>query len=83
MAIGRRCDLGCETWPDEPLYAKCLECGEPTTRYRNVHPIDHEEAQSRLLHQQFEMYYERYCAQRGVPADGPLPVLEEADPVVV
>lgn len=73
MAWGRRCELGCESWPDEALYAQCPECGEPTKRFRNLDPIAPDEAQSRLLHIQFEKFYERRCKLLGIPVDGPLP----------
>lgn len=35
-------------------------------------PLDEDEARSLLLHLEFEKFYERYCEQRGIPADGPL-----------
>jgi hypothetical protein len=35
--------------------------------------MDVEEALSIKLHAEFELYYERYCAQRGQSVDGPLP----------
>lgn len=73
MAWGRRCDLGCESWPDEVRYKHCIECGEPTTRFSNLNPIDPEEAKSRFRHSEFEKFYARRCARRGVAADGPLP----------
>lgn len=73
MAWGRRCDIGCETWPDQPIFAKCPECGEKTGRFRNLEPMDVDEAHSIVRHKAFEHYYERRCAQRGVTVDGPLP----------
>jgi hypothetical protein len=73
MAWGRRCDIGCESWPDEVLYKTCPECGQPTERFSNLRPLDSDEALSILLHKQFETYYERRCARLGIPADGPLP----------
>lgn len=72
MALGRRCAIGCETWPDEPLYSKCPTCGESTRRVRGVQPLPKDEAQSLLLHANFETYYERYCMKRGQTVDGPL-----------
>jgi hypothetical protein len=58
MAIGRRCEIGCETWPDVGAYRVCPECGEPTTRYRgeNIRPISEEEALPRL----FEAFYREW-----------------------
>jgi len=73
MAVGRRCDVGCESWPDEAIYSTCPICGEPTTRYSNLQILPADEAESILLHQQFQRYYERHCAAAGVPVDGPLP----------
>lgn len=72
MARGRRCDLGCESWPPLELYAKCLHCGEPTKVYGNLQPLDEDEAKSILLHKEFETYYERYCALNDQPVEGPL-----------
>lgn len=75
MAEGRRCAIGCETWPDEPLYSKCCVCGEDTRKVRgnSVTPLDPDEAESKKLHYEFERYYERRCQRRGIPSDGPLP----------
>lgn len=73
MATGRRCDLGCESWPDEPIYKKCPTCGEPTKRFSNLTVLSPEEARSKLLHTEFETFYERRCAARGVATDGRLP----------
>jgi hypothetical protein len=73
MAWGRRCDLGCASWPDELIYGKCLDCGEPTTRYSNLTPMDADEAKSAFSHAQFEEYYARRCRLRGIPESGPLP----------
>lgn len=71
--LGRRCDMGCETWPDKTLYTKCPKCGEKTTRYRDVYPLPEDEAKAILLDEQFKLYYEKRCAKLGIPADGPLP----------
>lgn len=73
MAWGRRCDLGCESWPDDVLYKRCPECGEPTTRYSNLRPMPRDEARSILLHKEFDKFYEKRCAKLGIAADGPLP----------
>lgn len=78
MALGRRCSIGCETWPDDVLYARCPTCGEDTTRYKNVSPLDPDEARSLLLHAEFERYYEKRCTRRGIPVEGPLPDADEA-----
>lgn len=58
MALGRRCDLGCETWPDDDRYDTCPECREETTRYSNVKAITAEEASAR----EFELFYEAWDA---------------------
>jgi hypothetical protein len=65
--------MGCATWPDKGIYSKCCVCGEEAERVRGVTPMTDDEAQSILLHHEFERYYERYCAERGIPVDGPLP----------
>ena len=83
MAWGRRCSIGCETWPDEPVYDPCPTCGEKTTRYKNLTPLPADEAQSILLHAQFERYYERRCARLGIPVEGPLPERKSASLAVV
>lgn len=71
--VGRRCEMGCETWPDKALYAHCLRCGEPTRRVRGrVTPLSDEEAESILKAVAFERYYERWCAARRQPVEGPL-----------
>lgn len=54
MAWGRRCDLGCESWPDDKRYDKCPSCGRETTRYSNLRPLDKLEA----LFAEFEAFYE-------------------------
>jgi hypothetical protein len=73
MAWGRRCDAGCETWPDEAIYVRCPVCGEETERWSNLEPLDADEARTILLYAQFEIYYARRCERLGIPADGPLP----------
>lgn len=56
MALGRRCDLGCETWPDDDMFDVCPECGQKTTRYKKVSPIDMEDAVPML----FEAFYREW-----------------------
>ena len=69
----RRCDIGCESWPDEPIFGHCAVCGESTTRFSNIDPtVDRDEARSLKLHELFEKYYERRCLKLGIPVDGPL-----------
>lgn len=74
MAWGRRCDLGCESWPDEDVYGVCPVCGEATERFSNLRPLSESDAQSLRLHLQFEEFYEEYCDRLGQPADGGLPM---------
>ena len=73
MALGRRCELGCESWPDTEAFKKCPECGEPTRRMSGLSPLALEEAQSVLRHYQFERAYEEHCRKLGQPVEGPLP----------
>jgi hypothetical protein len=56
--VGRRCSIGCESWPDEPDYHECPSCGEPTTRYRNLFPLSPHDARVKRLHILFEEFYE-------------------------
>lgn len=60
MAWGRRCDMGCESWPDDKKYEKCPVCGQETTRFSNLRPLDNSEA----AHAAFEAYYAKIEAQR-------------------
>jgi hypothetical protein len=55
---GRRCEIGCETWPDNDAYEICPRCGEPTKRYVNLHPMDEAEAYITAAHLDFEDYYQ-------------------------
>lgn len=72
MPWTRRCSMGCESWPDEALYARCPICGEKTRRGPNGNPLSTEDAVRKLSFIEFETYYARYCALRGQPVDGPL-----------
>ena len=58
MPQGRRCDMGCETWPDDFKYRVCPECGQPTARFQgsNIHPLTEEEAAPKL----FEAFYREW-----------------------
>lgn len=71
--------MGCEEWPDQMLYNKCPACGEQTSRFSNGDPIDEDVAKRLLLDTQFEAYYERHCAKRGIPVDGPIPDTPEQE----
>jgi hypothetical protein len=73
MAWGRRCDIGCESWPDEPIYQKCPTCGEPTTRFSNLTPVSAEEGRSAIRAAAFERFYEHHCREKGQPIEGDLP----------
>jgi hypothetical protein len=69
----RRCPIGCESWPNEPIFNVCATCGEATRYISNAEPtLSREEAVSRKLHFLFDRYYERICDKRGIPVDGPL-----------
>jgi hypothetical protein len=78
---GRRCSLGCESWPNQELYAKCPYCGEETKAYTGLSPLTEDEAASILRRQEFERYYARYCALNGQSVEGDLP--PESDSVVL
>jgi len=51
--IGRRCNVGCETWPDDDKYEYCPVCREPTKRFSNMTPLDESEARAAA----FEAFY--------------------------
>ena len=70
---GRRCDLGCESWPDNEAFKKCLRCGGETTRFSNLQPLTLEEATKLLREAQFNAYYSKRCAELKIPVAGPLP----------
>jgi hypothetical protein len=80
---GRRCDLGCESWPDADEFSKCLRCGGPTTRYSNLQPLSLAEARSIKRHVEFERFYEDRCKRLGVPPSGALPAwyMEQMEPL--
>lgn len=79
MQWGRRCDIGCESWPDEPIYQKCPICGGQTTRYSNLEPVSQEEGRSAIRAAAFERFYEHHCRERGQTVDGPLPCSADID----
>jgi len=62
MALGRRCDNGCETWPDDQRYKRCPACGQHTTLYKgdNVDPLSESEANLA----EFQHFYRRWDAER-------------------
>jgi hypothetical protein len=70
---GRRCPLGCEDWPDSLEFARCLRCGEATTRYSSLKPMGYEEAMRLLYRARFNAYYAERCSHRHIPVAGPLP----------
>lgn len=74
MAWGRRCDVGCASWPDEEQYAVCPVCGEETIRFSNLTPM----TQSQANHTEFEAYYVDHCLGLNQTLDGPL--VGEAQP---
>lgn len=74
---GRRCDVGCESWPDDDEYEVCPICGEDTTRYTNLTPISEDEAQTIKAYMFFEGYYEDHCASKNQSVDGALEPTQE------
>lgn len=65
MALGRRCAIGCLTWPDEKnKYGTCPVCGEKTTRYRGVTVADEDEINAALFEAHYREYDERMPASR-------------------
>jgi hypothetical protein len=56
MAWGRRCGMGCESWPDDNAYKVCPICGEKAPRYKNLEPLTPEEA----AHAAFEHFYSKW-----------------------
>ena len=60
MAFGRRCDPGCESWPDDEDYKRCPKCGLKTTRFSNLTPLDEDEAAELASKLRFEHFYEVY-----------------------
>lgn len=73
MAWGRRCDNGCESWPNDDRFLECPICREETTPYSNLKPLDEEEARQRY----FEGWYATWCELRNQDPDGPLPMTPE------
>lgn len=70
MAWGRRCEMGCESWPDDKRYKKCPICGEKALRYNNISPLTEEEA----AHAVFEHFYAQWDADHDparLDADAP------------
>lgn len=56
---GRRCAVGCESWPDDEQYNPCPRCGLPTKRYSNLLPLSDEEALSIANQIDFEDFLEQ------------------------
>lgn len=54
---GRRCDLGCESWPPDDEFENCPICGQPTTRYSNLYPLPMDEAMAMKRRLDFDDYY--------------------------
>lgn len=77
MAWGRRCNPGCESWPDSDDYKRCPVCGETTTRFSNLRPLGDDEAASLKAHCEFEVMYRSWCKAKGQSVDGPLAMTPE------
>lgn len=58
--VARRCSMCAVNWPDASEFTYCPECGDDTSRIREIIPIPYEEAKSRRLHADFERYYEKW-----------------------
>jgi hypothetical protein len=56
MAFGRRCDMGCESWPDDDKYETCPICGQEAERFSNLDPLTETEA----AHALFEHFYAKW-----------------------
>lgn len=83
MAWGRRCDIGCESWPDDTAYKECPICGMETTRFSNLIPLDEAEAKAAKARVEFEAYYEKHCEDLGQEVEGPLEApREDVEPCV-
>jgi hypothetical protein len=76
---GRRCELGCESWPDTLEFKTCLRCGQPTERFSNLTPLSMDEARRLLNQARFNAYYSRRCEERHIPVAGALPDWYEAN----
>lgn len=72
MAYGRRCDLGCETWPDDDTYERCAVCGQLTERASGLRPLSDDDAAELKRGLDFEAFYEAWCIERGQTVDGPI-----------
>jgi hypothetical protein len=57
IQFGRRCAMGCETWPDDDEYAICPTCRSETKRYKGVKPLSKKEARTLKRQAEFESYY--------------------------
>lgn len=64
MSTGRRCSICSTDWPDKKLYSECPECQEPTSRIREIDPLDADEALHRKTQAEFERFYERWDSER-------------------
>jgi hypothetical protein len=74
---GRRCEIGCEDWPDTLEYRICPRCDGETTRFSNLRPLSAEDARSIKSHIEFNAYYEQRCTRLKIPVSGPLPAWYE------
>jgi hypothetical protein len=70
---GRRCEIGCESWPDSLDYSVCPRCGGETERMSNLRPLSDLEARRIKTHIDFEEFYENRCRKLKIPVSGKLP----------
>lgn len=84
MPWGRRCEIGCESWPDnKEEYEFCPICGQETRRWSNLLPLDEDEAKVAKARLEFEAYYEKHCEDLGQTVEGPLETpREDIEPCV-
>lgn len=65
--LGRRCAMGCQSWPDDEAYATCPICEELTRLYRGINPLSEKDAASLANKANFERYYEHEHVQDNDP----------------
>lgn len=73
-SVALRCSLCGLNWPLDNAYRECAQCGEPTSRSRNVTVMKSADAVSLKAHLDFERYYEKWDSDH--PADR---LLRDAD----
>jgi hypothetical protein len=59
-----RCSICALDWPFREEYAECPSCGETTTPFSYMKPMDDDEARSLKRHYEFERFYEKWDAEQ-------------------